>query len=88
MEPAVVEHDTRNIVLSHRLNPDLTVSIIENSAGKSLKILIIQNFEEWCYQNRRQMQEIVPNIYLGPFASATKANVRINKFYKCVAYSF
>ncbi|GBM05021.1 Serine/threonine/tyrosine-interacting protein B [Araneus ventricosus] len=27
---------------------------------------------EWCYYMRREMQEIIPGLYLGPLSAATK----------------
>jgi hypothetical protein len=33
--------------------------------------------QDWEYAMRREMQEIVPNLYLGPYASANKNKVQI-----------
>jgi hypothetical protein len=40
--------------------------------------MTIKCFEEWEYHMRREMQEIVPNVWLGPYASALKTKVSID----------
>lgn len=39
--------------------------------------LINVNMEvDWQYPMRREMQEILPGLYLGPYSAATKSRVR------------
>ena len=37
--------------------------------------LVMGPVEEWTYTMRRDMQEIVPGVYLGPYAAAGKKNL-------------
>jgi len=44
--------------------PNLPSSSNDDSLGK-----------EWAYSMRRDMQEIIPNIYLGPYSAASRTKV-------------
>lgn len=35
-----------------------------------------KSYSEWSYPMRREMQEIIPGLYLGPFSSATKTKLQ------------
>uniref|UniRef100_A0A671FQ28 Uncharacterized protein n=1 Tax=Rhinolophus ferrumequinum TaxID=59479 RepID=A0A671FQ28_RHIFE len=34
-----------------------------------------EDTEEWTYTMRREMQEILPGLFLGPYSSAMKSNL-------------
>lgn len=59
------------------------VDVTCNSVSNVLLLISKYLFEtqDWAYQMRRQMQEIVPGLFLGPYAAAMKQQVSMWSYF-------